>query len=407
MEARRPDRHRSQGTITAVRADAKPEGALHVAGPLIPGMPNLHSHAFQRAIAGRTGNRGADGDSFWTWRQAMYAFLDRVDADAFEAIAAQAYVEMLKAGYTSVAEFHYVHHDPQGRPTPTPPSSRGASSPPPPRPASRSRCCRCSMRTRDSAACRRRRPASLRAHGRCLRAARRDACAASRGGAAWNLGVAPHSLRAVTPDELTAIVALVPRGAPIHIHAAEQLKEVAECVAWSGARPVEWLLDHAGARRALVRRARDAHDGRGDAPARRERRGRGARADDRGGPRRRHVRGARLSRRGRRVRRRQRLEHDHRSVRRTAPARMVAAPRAQCAQRARDAATRRSGRRSTSRRRGGGAQATGATLPARSRPDAAPISSCSTPTIPRSRSRASTRCSTPRSSVRAGTRCAT
>ena len=79
-------------------------------------MPNLHSHAFQRAIAGRTGRAGANGDSFWTWRQAMYAFLDRIDADAFEAIAAQAYVEMLKAGYTAVAEFHYVHHDPQGKP---------------------------------------------------------------------------------------------------------------------------------------------------------------------------------------------------------------------------------------------------------------------------------------------------
>ena len=74
------------------------------AGPLVPGMPNLHSHAFQRALAGRTGRAPVrEGDSFWTWRQAMYAFLDRVDADAFEAIAAQAYVEMLKAGYTAVA----------------------------------------------------------------------------------------------------------------------------------------------------------------------------------------------------------------------------------------------------------------------------------------------------------------
>ena len=93
-------------------------------------MPNLHSHAFQRAIAGRTGRASPErDDTFWTWRQAMYAFLDRVDADAFEAIAAQAYVEMAKAGYASVAEFHYVHHDPRRQAVRTiPPSSRGASS---------------------------------------------------------------------------------------------------------------------------------------------------------------------------------------------------------------------------------------------------------------------------------------
>ncbi len=104
------------GMIRGIESNAEPAGAERAAGPVIPGMPNLHSHAFQRAIAGRTGRASGDGDSFWTWRQAMYAFLERVDAEAFEAIAAQAYVEMLKAGYTAVAEFHYVHHDPRGRP---------------------------------------------------------------------------------------------------------------------------------------------------------------------------------------------------------------------------------------------------------------------------------------------------
>jgi formimidoylglutamate deiminase len=103
------------GTIVAVRPGASPDEAERVGGPLIPGMPNLHSHAFQRAIAGCTGKAGTGGDSFWTWRAAMYAFLERVDADAFAAIAAQVYVEMLKAGYTRVAEFHYVHHDPNGK----------------------------------------------------------------------------------------------------------------------------------------------------------------------------------------------------------------------------------------------------------------------------------------------------
>ena len=104
----------ADGTIVRVDDRAPSAGAKRVAGPLVPGMPNLHSHAFQRALAGRTGHAGAGGDSFWTWRQAMYAFLEHVDADDFEAIAAQAYVEMLKAGYTAVAEFHYVHHDPHG-----------------------------------------------------------------------------------------------------------------------------------------------------------------------------------------------------------------------------------------------------------------------------------------------------
>ncbi len=235
----------ADGTIARVEHAAAPEGAERVAGPLVPGMPNLHSHAFQRAIAGRTGSAGGEGDSFWTWRQAMYAFLDGVDADAFETIAAQAYVEMLKAGYTSVAEFHYVHHDPRGQPYTDPAelarrivaaadragialtllpvyyAHSGFGGAPP-------------------AEAQRRFVHTPEAYARLVATLARDA--ASSG---WNLGVAPHSLRAVTPDELAAVVALAPPGAPIHIHAAEQAKEVADCVAWSGARPVEWLLANA------------------------------------------------------------------------------------------------------------------------------------------------------------------
>ncbi len=236
----------ADGTIERVAANAQGGGAEHAAGPLLPGMPNLHSHAFQRAIAGRTGRASADGDSFWTWRQAMYAFLDRIDPDAFEAIAAQAYVEMLKAGYTAVAEFHYVHHDPQGKPYADPAelarrivaaasgtgigltllpvfyAHAGFGGTPP-------------------AAGQRRFVHTLDAFARLVAALAREAATAE-----WNLGVAPHSLRAATPDELAAVVALAPRGAPIHIHAAEQAQEVAACVSWSGARPIEWLLEHAG-----------------------------------------------------------------------------------------------------------------------------------------------------------------
>jgi formimidoylglutamate deiminase len=236
----------AHGVISRIEVGARRDGAETVAGPLVPGMPNLHSHAFQRAIAGRTGRAGASGDSFWTWRETMYAFLDRIDADAFEAIAAQAYVEMLKAGYTAVAEFHYVHHDPQGNPYADPAelahrivaaagtsgialtllpvfyahADFGGVKP-----------------TEGTAA--------LRAYARYVRAGRGRARTRSHVGR-LHPGIAPHSLRAVTPGELIEIVSLIPRGSPIHIHAAEQLREVAACIAWSGARPVEWLLTHAG-----------------------------------------------------------------------------------------------------------------------------------------------------------------
>ena len=235
----------ADGRVAAVMANASPAGAERVAGSLVPGMPNLHSHAFQRALAGRTGRGGAQGDSFWTWRQAMYAFVDRVDADAFEAIAAQAYVEMLKSGYTAVAEFHYIHHDRDGQPYSDPAelarramaaaidtgiamtilpvfyAHAGFGGTPP-------------------AEAQRRFVHSIESYARLVALLARDAPATGIA-----VGVAPHSLRAVTPEELAAVVALAPEGAPIHIHAAEQAREVADCVAWSGARPIEWLQEHA------------------------------------------------------------------------------------------------------------------------------------------------------------------
>ena len=233
------------GIVTAVTRGAPASDAECVAGALLPGMPNVHSHAFQRAIAGRTGARANAGDSFWTWRQAMYGFLDHVDADAFEAVTAQCYVEMLKAGYTSVGEFHYVHNDPAGRPYADPAelarrvvaaavdtgigltllpvfyahSGFGGAAPTTGQ--------RRFLNTIDS-------------FGRLVDALRPEA--AAHGCA---LGVAPHSLRAVTPAELAAVVAMARPGWPIHIHAAEQVREVAESIAWSGARPVQWLLDNA------------------------------------------------------------------------------------------------------------------------------------------------------------------
>ncbi len=244
----------ADGQIATVRANREPGDAERMSGPVLPGMPNLHSHAFQRALAGRSGRAGDSGDSFWTWREAMYAFLERIDADAFEAIAAQAYVEMLKAGYTAVAEFHYVHHDPLGRPYAD----------------------RAELSRRIAAAAteagialtllpvfyahagfgganatvnQRRFVHTMDSFARLWATLAGDAAACG-----YTLGVAPHSLRAVTPGELAAAVALAAPEAPIHIHAAEQVGEVADCIAWSGLRPVDWLLDHAnvGARWCVV-----------------------------------------------------------------------------------------------------------------------------------------------------------
>jgi formimidoylglutamate deiminase len=233
------------GEISSVRANASPDGAERIAGPLVPGMSNLHSHAFQRALAGRTGGGSADGDSFWTWRQAMYAFLDGVDADTFEAIATQAYVEMLKAGYTAVAEFHYVHHDRDGRPYADPAelarrivaAAAGSGIALTLLPVFYAHA---GFGGTNPSAAQRRFVHTIDSFARLVAALARDAAAQG-----ITLGVAPHSLRAVTPEELAAVVALAPDRAPIHIHAAEQSREVADCVAWCGARPVEWLLDHA------------------------------------------------------------------------------------------------------------------------------------------------------------------
>ena len=214
---------------------------------ILPGMANLHSHAFQRALAGLTEYRSNPTDSFWSWRALMYRFAHKLSPESLYAIALQLYIEMLKAGYTSVCEFHYLHHDVEGRPY-----------------------------------------ADFSQHAQCLIAAARKAgigltllpalyqysgfgaqppqLAQARfiNSPEWILkllqhlqhvypqhvglryGVAPHSLRAVTPASLTELLEGVKAWdvtAPVHIHIAEQTKEVDDCLAVLGARPVQWLLD--------------------------------------------------------------------------------------------------------------------------------------------------------------------
>ena len=211
----------------------------------LPGMPNLHSHAFQRGIAGLAEIRTGHADSFWTWREIMYRFVDRLTPDDLRTIAALAYAEMLEGGFTRVGEFHYLHHD-----------CDGASF------------------------------ANVAEMSAAIFAAAHDTHIALThlpvfyahsgfGGAApthgqrrfvndidrymrildWSratasdlpdavVGIAPHSLRAVSAGALSALIALSPVG-PVHIHIAEQTREVDDCIAWSGARPVEWLLANA------------------------------------------------------------------------------------------------------------------------------------------------------------------
>ncbi|MDQ2918174.1 MAG: formimidoylglutamate deiminase [Pseudomonadota bacterium] len=234
------------GRIASVEAHAGHAPDERLKGPVIPAMPNVHSHAFQRAIAGRTGTPSPKhDDTFWTWREAMWTAIDRLDADAFEAIAAQAYVEMAKAGYASVGEFHYVHHDPHGKPYGDPAELAW-------RIVGAAETAEIGLTLLPvfyahgnfggiaTAPLQRRFVHSIYTFEKLFDALVRGAKARD-----YVLGVAPHSLRAVTPEELSKIVRLPAADAPIHIHAAEQAREVDDCYQWSGMRPVEWLLTQA------------------------------------------------------------------------------------------------------------------------------------------------------------------
>lgn len=245
------------GLIAAIEPGAPAGGCETVPGWAVPGVPNVHSHSFQRALAGLAEGRGPD--SFWSWREVMYAFVERLTPDGVEAITAQLYVEMLKAGFTCVGEFHYLHHAPGG------------------------------VRYDDPAEMSRRILAAARTAGIGLvhmpvvyerggfggeplegaqrrfrldlegAARMRDELAGDFSAAGARLGWALHSLRAVSRETVGGIGAAAVAGAraaagaggtaggaaPVHIHVSEQEREVRECVERRGARPVEWLLDHA------------------------------------------------------------------------------------------------------------------------------------------------------------------
>lgn len=233
----------SRGVFSLVESGVQPRPGDRRAGIGLPGMPNLHSHAFQRGMAGLTERRGPTQDSFWTWRELMYRFVSFLSPDDVEAIAAQAYVEMLEAGFTRVGEFHYLHRDPEGHPYGNP-AEMGA------------RIAAAAERTgialtllpvfyahggfggAATSEGQRRFVTDPGGYGRLLEASRVAVSSLPHA----VVGIAPHSLRAVTPSELSAIHAQS-KSSLVHIHVAEQLREVRDCEAWSGARPVQWLLN--------------------------------------------------------------------------------------------------------------------------------------------------------------------
>lgn len=232
----------ADGRIASIEEGAAQRGATRVAC-LLPGMTNLHSHAFQRALVGLTEVASAGDDDFWSWREWMYRFMARLTPDDVEAIAAQLYVEMLGQGYTSVVEFHYLHNDPHGAPY--------------------ANCAEMGERI----------VAAAQATGIALTLApvlyayggfnrqplnehqRRFATDvdsvlsmldALKHHDTVRLGVAPHSLRAAEPAQIRALINAAPAGAPFHIHAAEQTREIDGCLAATGKRPLRLLLDAVG-----------------------------------------------------------------------------------------------------------------------------------------------------------------
>jgi len=235
----------ADGRIATVTVGAEAQTGDERTALLIPGLANLHSHAFQRAMAGLAEVRGPGEDSFWSWREAMYRIAARMDPDALLAIAALAYAEMLESGLTRVGEFHYLHQNRDGRPY----ADRAAMAQALVAAASESGMgltllpvfyAHSGFGGLAVSKGQRRFVQDLDGFARL-----HEACAAAlRGLPDAVLGVAPHSLRAVTAAELDSIVALGGEG-PIHIHVAEQQREVDDCLAWSARRPVEWLFDHA------------------------------------------------------------------------------------------------------------------------------------------------------------------
>ena len=233
----------ASGQIAELTPNSTPGSATRLAGPVIPAIANLHSHAFQRAMAGLAEVAGDPQDSFWTWRDLMYRMVQRLSPEQVGDIATHLYIDMLKGGYSQVAEFHYLHHDAQGKPyaddamllnliaaaetagigqtlLPVLYSYSGFGS----QPASDGQ--RRFIQQTEAYLQQQQRAAQWSANKPLL-----------------NHGICFHSLRAVSEAQMREVLAAGAADVPVHIHVAEQEKEVNDSLAWSGERPVSWLYN--------------------------------------------------------------------------------------------------------------------------------------------------------------------
>ncbi|WP_422527993.1 formimidoylglutamate deiminase [Serratia fonticola] len=235
----------AHGQLTQVTTNADSDGCLRLHGDVVPGMPNLHSHAFQRAMAGLAEVAGNPQDSFWTWRDLMYRLVQRLTPEQVGVIARQLYIEMLKGGYTQVAEFHYLHHTPEGKAY----ADRGEMT---------GRLSEAALQAgigmtllpvlysyagfgaQPAQAGQRRFIQSAESYLEQQQVIARQLA----GQPLQNQGLCFHSLRAVELGQMQQILAASDQTLPVHIHIAEQQKEVNDCLAWSGQRPVAWLYEH-------------------------------------------------------------------------------------------------------------------------------------------------------------------
>ncbi|MNG73574.1 8-oxoguanine deaminase [compost metagenome] len=235
----------AHGQLAQVTPNADSDGCLHLHGDVVPGMPNLHSHAFQRAMAGLAEVAGNPQDSFWTWRDLMYRLVQRLTPEQVGVIARQLYIEMLKGGYTQVAEFHYLHHTPEGKAY----ADRGEMT---------GRLSEAALQAgigmtllpvlysyagfgaQPAQAGQRRFIQSAESYLEQQQVIARQLA----GQPLQNQGLCFHSLRAVELGQMQQILAASDQTLPVHIHIAEQQKEVNDCLAWSGQRPVAWLYEH-------------------------------------------------------------------------------------------------------------------------------------------------------------------
>jgi formimidoylglutamate deiminase len=234
-----------QGDIQRIVTGSNDAGCQCLSGPIVPGMPNLHSHAFQRMMSGLAEVAGNLQDSFWTWRDLMYRLVQQLTPEHVGVIARQLYIEMLKGGYTQVAEFHYLHHGPDGNPYSDPGEMTA----------------QLSQAAQEAGIGMTLLPVLYSYSGFGAQPAQQGQRRFTQNTESYlkqqqviskqlanqplqNQGLCFHSLRAVELRQIQEVLQVSDKQLPVHIHIAEQQKEVKDCLAWSGQRPVAWLYEH-------------------------------------------------------------------------------------------------------------------------------------------------------------------